>query len=142
MDMNTFDHYLDQLIETRNLTISADARSQWWDAVKSIEGPVFGEAIRRTIADDEEYPSPARVRGTCRSIMRERLSRVVQPTPPSGLSQTEYTSWEREWKRQIVRGEDPDRARKLALDARHTSTQQVGSQAGNGGAIEGTIIGF
>ena len=141
MNIDTFEHYLDQLIEARNLTITAEARSQWWDAVEAIEGPVFRDAIRRIIADDEAYPSPARVRAMCRVIINERLSRAVQPPPPSGLTQDQYRRWEREWKRQIIRGESVERAEELALKARH-SDQQVTSGGSQCGVIEGTIMNF
>lgn len=141
MDSKAFDHYIDQLIETRNLTISADARSQWWDAFEKVETPVFKEAITRMISEDESYPTPARVRGVCQAVMNERLSRAVQPPPPSGLTQEEYSRWEREWRRQIVRGESPERAQELALEARHTS-QQMTAHSSAGAAIEGTIMNF
>lgn len=140
MDSNAFDHYLDQLIVARNLTINADARSHWWETLEKVEAPVFKEAIARTISHDEGYPTPARIRNVCQAIMNERLSRAVQPPPPSGLDQAEYSRWEREWRRQIVRGESPERAQELALKARGT-VQQVPAPRSSS-VVEGTIIDY
>lgn len=139
MTPEEFEFVLDQLVEMRNLSIDEDARGHWWDAFQNIEAPVFREAVRRMIEENDQYPSPARVRQVCRDVMNERLSRAVQPPPPSGLSQEEYSRWDKEWRRRIVRGESPDVAQKAALEARR-SQPHVSTSGSSRGAIEGTIV--
>lgn len=139
MTEDDFDFLLDQLVQMRNLSIDGDARGHWWDAFKSIESPVFQEAVRRMIEEDDHYPSPAYVRSVCQAIMNERLSRAVQPSPPSGLSQEEYSRWDREWRRQIVRGVQPEEAERIALEAR-SQRAQVSATGSSGNVIEGKII--
>lgn len=139
MTPDDFEFLLDQLVEMRNLSTDADARGHWWDAFKNMEAPVFREAIRRMIEEDDHYPSPAYVRSVCQAIMNERLSRALQPSPPSGLSQEEYSRWEKEWRRQIVRGASPEEAQQVALDAR-SEPPRINVPRGAGKAIEGTIV--
>lgn len=139
MTEDDFDFLLDQLVEMRKLSVDDEARSHWWDAFKHVEAPVFQEAVRRMIEEDDHYPSPAHVRSVCRAVVNERLTRAVQPPPPSGLSQEEYSRWEREWRRQIVRGARPEDAQRLALEAR-SPAPQVTTQGGSGTAIEGRIV--
>lgn len=141
MDPDDFDFYLDQLITMRNLTVDVEARGHWYDALKSLEVPVFKEGVRRMIEEDEAYPSPAHVRKVCSDIMRERLSRAVQPPPPSGLTQDEYTRWEREWQRQVVRGVSSERAKVAAVEASKGHAQVAGSSpAGGERVIEGSVV--
>lgn len=139
MTEDDFDFLLDQLVGMRNLSIDGDARSHWWDAFKDTESPVFKEAVRRMIEEDDHYPSPAYVRTVCQAIMNERLSRAVQPTPPSGLTQEEYSRWEKEWRRQIVRGTNPEEAQRLALEAR-TAPSRLAPGGGSTKVVEGTIV--
>lgn len=138
MTPDEFDFILDQLITMRGLTINDEARGHWWDAFRSVEAPVFREAVRRMIEDDDSYPSPARVRKMCAAVVNERLSRVVQPTPPAGLSQEEYSRWEQEWRRQIVRGASADQAQHAALEAKAGNLQIT--QTGGQGAVQGLIM--
>jgi len=140
MTPEDFDFILDQLISMRGLTVDGDARGHWWDAFKHIEAPVFHEAVRRMIEDDDSYPSPARVRRMCAAVMDERLSRAVQPVPPSGLSQEEYSRWEKEWRRQIVRGATPEEAQVAALEARSGKPQVARGGGSSRQAIEGTVL--
>lgn len=141
MTPEDFDFLLDQLIVMRNLSVDAEARGHWWDTFSNVESPVFREAIRRMIAEDDHYPSPAHLRGICREIMNERLSRALQPTPPSDLTQDEYSRWEREWRRQIVRGTPSAEAEALALEARSGAPKAEAKSNGRI-AIEGTIMDF
>ena len=140
MTPDEFDYYLDQLVEVRNLSIDADARGHWWDAFQKVETPVFREAVRRMIEDDDHYPSPAYLRGVCKTVMNERLSRAVQPPPPSGLSPEEYSRWEKEWRRQIVRGASPESAQAAALEARTPPAEIGTTQAASGEVLEGRTI--
>lgn len=141
MTPDEFDYELDRLIEMRKITIGPDERGRWWDAMKSTETPVFREAVRRMTEEDDHYPSAPYIRGVCHSIANERLSRAVQPTPPSGLTMQEYSRWEREWRRQIVRGATPQTAATLALEAR-SREPLVEAQDNDSKIIEGTIIGW
>src|SRR5690625_2104069 len=79
------------------------------------------------IAEDEAYPSPAHVRRVCGHIVQQRLNREVQPSPPSGLSPDEYVRWEREWRRQVVRGTSAEEARTRAVEAAHGTGALEGS---------------
>jgi|SRR5699024_9337876 len=117
MTPDEFDFLFNKLISARNLTVDEDTWGYWWDAMKDVETPVFKEAVRRMIAEDESYPSPAHVRQVCRYIMQQRLARAVQPPPPSGLDTSEYSRWHREWQRQIVRGVQPVEAERQALES-------------------------
>lgn len=141
MTPEDFDFLLDQLIVMRNLSVDGEARGHWWDTFGNVESPVFKEAVRRMIAEDDRYPSPAHVREICREIMNERLSRALQPTPPSGLTQDEYARWDREWRRQVVRGATSDEAEALALEARREIPKGE-ARPNDGFAIEGTIMDF
>lgn len=142
MTPDEFDHFLDQLISMRNLTIDDEQRGHWWDTLKDVEGPVFKEAVRRMISIDPAYPSSVHARQVCAEVMRDRLSRVVQPTPPSGLSTGAYSAWEREWRRQVVRGAAPHDARERALVASNGHGQLPSAPAparAESRVIEGTV---
>lgn len=139
MTPDEFDYSMDQLVEVRNLSIDADARGHWFDAFKAVEAPIFQEAVRRMIEEDDHYPSPPYLRQVCKTIMNERLARAVQPPPPSGLSQEEYNRWDKEWRRQIVRGTSAEDAERAALEAR-SKAPQLEAKQGGGDAVEGKII--
>lgn len=145
MNPDEFDFFLDQLISVRHLTIGDDERGHWWETLSGVEAPVFREAVRRMISEDEAYPSPAHVRQVCATIMRERLSREVQPPPPSGLSQEEYSAWNREWRKQVVCGATAAEANRHALVAQSRVHQLPGpdtarSPGQSPQVIEGSVI--
>lgn len=148
MNEDEFDHFFDQLISMRNLTVEDEARGHWWDTLKTFEAPVFKEAVRRMISEDEAYPSPAHVRQVCANVMDERLSRAVQPPPPSGLSQQEYAQWNREWRRQVVRGQGGHVAQQAAIEASRGRAQLpssppgavVTSSADEGRVVQGRVV--
>lgn len=139
MTEDDFDLLLDKLVKMRGLTVDAATRGQWWETLQDMEPQVFAEAVRRVIQEDEAYPSPAHVRRICGDVMRERLDRAAQPVPPSGLSAQEYLSWNKEWRRQIVRGAVPEDAAVQAVEA--TKKPAVNAvEAGKRPAIESIIL--
>lgn len=127
MTQDEFEVLFEKLITGRNLTADEDTWAVWWEAVGDIDASVFKEAVRRMIAEDEAYPSPAHVRRVCGHIVQQRLARTPQPTPPSGLSTDEYFRWEREWSRQIVRGTSAEEASTRAIEAAHNTAALEGS---------------
>lgn len=117
MTPDDFDWLIEQLVSARNLTLTADQRTWWWEAVEHYEVPVFQAAIREMILNEDSYPTPARARQACAVIVRERLARATQPSPPRGLTPQQYTDWLVEWRRCVAIGESPEQARAAAIAA-------------------------
>lgn len=133
-----FDYAMDFLVRGRGITLDDGVRAIWWESLKNVEGPVLVAAVENMVATDEGYPTAARLRSHCTQIAKNRLAEVVQPSPPSGLSVDEYQRWNREWRRQIMRGSEEAAAAKAAVDSAYTAPER--QVEGGSGVISGEVV--